>query len=111
VDPALKGLHWCCLRTEASSPNCARVAYCERWSDILDSKQVVVSSIPQQSCTNVLRSQVDPLKDVAIMILVISKASSPGPAPVRPMAFTQAINGLLSGRQTQGAWVHLLSKR
>jgi Transposase len=87
IDPAPKGLRWALLkdRSKLSHEQAAdldrlvaqfttkRTArawpYREQLLDILDRKQInVVSTMLKQWCTNVLRSKVDPMKAVAIMI-------------------------------------------
>ncbi|MEX3606080.1 MAG: transposase [Burkholderia sp.] len=61
--------------------------YREQLREILDRKQInVVSEMLEQWCANVMRSKVDPMKDVSRMIHSHFAASSPGPRRVRPTA-------------------------
>lgn len=87
ADPALKGLRWSLLKDQdrlsaaqrsdldaliarATTQRTARAwLYREHLRDILDRKQInVVSALLRQWCTNVMRSKVEPMKDVARMI-------------------------------------------
>ena len=87
TDPSLKGMRWPLLKgydklnlTEQADMDClisqlavkrtARAwSYREQLREILDRKQVnVVSTMLSQWCTNVMRSKVEPMKDVARMI-------------------------------------------
>lgn len=87
IDPELKGLRWALLkdrsklRTEQrhdldalvsqyTSKRTARAwLYREQLRDILQRKQIhVVSTMLSQWCTNVMRSKVEPMKEVARMI-------------------------------------------
>ena len=87
TDPALKGLRWTLLKDRSklsheqatdldrlvaqfTTKRTARAwLYREQLRDILDRRQInVVSAMLKQWCTNVLRSKVEPMKDVAIMI-------------------------------------------
>lgn len=86
-DPDLKGLRWSLLKdrdrlsaaqrsdldvliARATTQRTARAwLYREHLRDILDRKQTnVVSTLLRQWCTNVMRSKVEPMKDVARMI-------------------------------------------
>ena len=87
TDPSLKGLRWTLLKdrsrlsdesradldtliAQAATKRTARARlYREHLRDILDRKQInVVSAMLKQWCTNVLRSRVEPMKEVARMI-------------------------------------------
>ena len=87
TDPNLKGLRWTLLKdrdrlsdesradldtliAQAATKRTARAwLYREHLRDILDRKQInVVSAMLKQWCTNVLRSRVEPMKEVARMI-------------------------------------------
>jgi transposase len=87
TDPTLKGLRWTLLKdrdrlspesradldaliAQAASKRTARAwLYREHLREILDRKQInVVSAMLQQWCTNVLRSKVEPMREVARMI-------------------------------------------
>ena len=87
TDPDLKGLRWALLknRRNLNTSQCAdldalishittkRTArawlYREQLRDILERKQInVVSALLAQWCTNVMRSKVEPMKEVAKMI-------------------------------------------
>src|SRR5438067_7021726 len=87
TDPSLKGLRWTLLKdrdrlsdegradldaliAQAATKRTARAwLYREHLRDILDRKQInVVSAMLKQWCTNVLRSKVEPMKDVARMV-------------------------------------------
>ena len=113
TDPALKGLRWTLLRDKSKlSPDQAtdldklvakyttkRTArawlYREQLRDILDRKQInVVSTMLKQWCTNVLRSKVDPMKDVAIMIRGHFDGIIAWAQTRQTNGFIEAINGL-----------------
>lgn len=87
TDPALKGLRWVLLKdrrrlsrraqaeldsllTQLTTRRTARAwCYREQLRQILQRKQIhVVRQMLQQWCTNVMRSKVEPMKDVARMI-------------------------------------------
>jgi transposase len=87
TDPSLKGLRWTLLKdrgrlsdesradldtliAQAATKRTARAwLYREHLRAILDRKQInVVSAMLKQWCTNVLRSRVEPMKEVARMI-------------------------------------------
>ena len=87
TDPSLKGLRWTLLKdrdrlsdesradldtliAQVATKRTARAwLYREHLRDILDRKQInVVSAMLKQWCTNVLRSRVEPMKEVARMI-------------------------------------------
>jgi transposase len=87
TDPSLKGLRWTLLKdrgrlsdesradldalvAQIATKRTARAwLYREHLRDILDRKQInVVSAMLKQWCTNVLRSKVEPMKEVARMI-------------------------------------------
>jgi transposase len=87
TDPSLKGLRWTLLKdrgrlsdesradldalvAQTATKRTARAwLYREHLRDILERKQInVVSAMLKQWCTNVLRSKVEPMKEVARMI-------------------------------------------
>ena len=87
TDPSLKGLRWTLLKdrgrlsdesradldaliAQTATKRTARAwLYREHLRDILDRKQInVVCAMLKQWCTNVLRSKVEPMKEVARMI-------------------------------------------
>jgi transposase len=87
TDPSLKGMRWSLLKgydklnleeqadvdgliSQLTVKRTARAwAYREQLREILDRKQInVVSTMLSQWCTNVMRSKVEPMKDVARMI-------------------------------------------
>lgn len=87
TNPSLKGLRWTLLKdrgrlsdesradldalvAQTATKRTARAwLYREHLRDILDRKQInVVSAMLKQWCTNVLRSKVEPMKEVARMI-------------------------------------------
>src|SRR6195952_3458726 len=87
LDPQLKGMRWTLLK-DANKLNLAQLPdlealvsqhttkrtarawlYREQLRDILERKQInVVSAMLRQWCTNVMRSKVEPMKDVARLI-------------------------------------------
>jgi transposase len=113
TDPTLKGLRWALLkdRSKLSSDQVAdldkliaqfttkRTArawlYREQLRDILDRKQInVVSTMLAQWCTNVMRSKVDPMKDVAAMIRKHFDGIIAWTQTRKTNGFIEAINGL-----------------
>lgn len=113
TDPALKGLRWALLKDRSklsyeqatdldrlvaqfTTKRTARAwLYREQLRDILDRKQInVVSTMLKQWCTNVLRSKVDPMKDVAIMIRGHFDGIIAWAQTRQTNGFIEAINGL-----------------
>lgn len=113
TDPSLKGLRWSLLkdRERLSDASCAdldaliaqaatkRTArawlYREHLRDILDRKQInVVSAMLKQWCTNVLRSKIEPMKDVARMIRKHFDGIVAWAQTRRTNGFIEALNGL-----------------
>jgi transposase len=113
TDPDLKGLRWALLKdrdklhTEQRNDLDALVAqftskrtarawlYCEQLRDILNRKQInVVSAMLTQWCTNVMRSKVEPMKDVARMICNHFDGIVAGTQTRQTNGFIEAINGL-----------------
>lgn len=113
TDPDLKGLRWALLkdrsklRAEQRSDLDALVAqftskrtarawlYREQLRDILQRKQIhVVSTMLSQWCTNVLRSKVEPMKDVARMIRNHFDGIVAWAQTRQTNGFIEAINGL-----------------
>ena len=113
TDPTLKGLRWPLLKdrsklsTEQASDLDRLVAqfttkrtarawlYREQLRDILARKQInVVSTMLARWCTNVMRSKVDPMKDVAAMIRKHFSGIVAWTQTRRTNGFIEAINGL-----------------
>lgn len=113
TDPDLKGLRWALLkdrsklRTEQRNDLDALVAqftskrtarawlYREQLRDILQRKQIhVVSTMLSQWCANVLRSKVEPMKEVARMIRNHFDGIVAWAQTRQTNGFIEAINGL-----------------
>jgi transposase len=113
TDPALKGLRWALLKdisklsreqaadldklvARFTTKRTARAwLYREQLRDILDRKQVnVVSKMLAQWCTNVMRSKVEPMKEVAAMIRNHFDGIVAWTQTRRTNGFIEAINGL-----------------
>jgi transposase len=113
TDPSLKGLRWTLLKgrdrlseasradldgliAQAASKRTARAwLYREHLRDILDRKQInVVTAMLQQWCTNVLRSRVEPMKDVARMIRTHFDGIAAWSQTRQTNGFIEALNGL-----------------
>ena len=113
TDPELKGLRWALLkdrsklRTEQRNDLDALVAqytskrtarawlYREQLRDILDRKQIhVVSAMLSQWCTNVMRSKVETMKEVALMIRRHFDGIVAWTQTRQTNGFIEAINGL-----------------
>ncbi len=113
TDPALKGLRWALLkdRSKLSSDQARdldrlvvqfttkRTArawlYREQLRDILDRKQInIVSAMLAQWCTNVMRSKVEPMKQVATMIRAHFDGIVAWTRSRQTNGFIEAINGL-----------------
>ena len=105
TDPSLKGLRWALLKdreklhpsaqadldalvAQVTTKRTARAwLYKEQLRDILDRKQInVLRGMLTQWCTNVMRSKVEPMKEVARLIRNHMEASSLGHRHGRPMA-------------------------
>jgi hypothetical protein len=73
------------LVSQAATKRTARAwLYREGLRAILDRKQInVVATMLKRWCTNVLRSKIAPMKEVARMV---RRHFDPGPKPVRPIA-------------------------
>ncbi len=112
-DPALKGLRWSLLKDRSklsrdqiadldklvaqfTTKRTARAwLYREQLRDILDRKQInVVSAMLAQWCTNVMRSKVAPMKDVATMIRKHFDGIVAWTQTRQTNGFIEAINGL-----------------
>jgi transposase len=112
-DPSLKGLRWTLLRdrdhlsrdaradldallANAASKRTAHAwLYREHLRDILDRKQInVASAMLKQWCTNVLRSRVEPMKDVARMIRAHFDGIVAWAQTRQTNGFIEALNGL-----------------
>lgn len=113
TDPSLKGLRWKLLKDRDSLSDegradldalIAQVAtkrtprawlYRENLRDILERKQInVVSAMLKQWCTNVLRSKVEPMKDVARMIRRHFDGIVAWTQTRQTNGFIEALNGL-----------------
>ena len=113
TDPDLKGLRWTLLKdrnklhveqrrdldalvARFTSKRTARAwLYREQLRDILDRKQIhVVSAMLAQWCTNVMRSKVEPMKDVAKMIRNHFDGIVAWTQTRQTNGFIEAINGL-----------------
>src|SRR4029077_8114201 len=113
TDPSLKGLRWTLLRNRAhlSAESRADLAallaqavtkrsarawlYREHLREILGRKQVnVVSAMLSQWCTNVMRSKVEPMKDVARMIRSHFDGILAWTRTRQTNGFLEALNGL-----------------
>ena len=113
TDPSLKGLRWTLLKdrdrlsataradldalvTQATSKRTARAwLYREHLRAILDRKQInVVSVMLRQWCTNVMRSRVAPMKDVAKMIRKHFDGIVAWTQTRQTNGFIEALNGL-----------------
>ena len=113
TDPDLKGLRWPLLKdrerlaptqradldaliAQATSKRTARAwLYREHLREILDRKQInVVSALLKQWCTNVMRSKVEPMKDVARMIRAHFDGIVAWAQTRQTNGFLEALNGL-----------------
>jgi transposase len=113
TDPSLKGLRWALLRDRdhlsddsraeldalvaaAATKRTARAwLYREHLRDILDRKQIkIVSAMLNTWCTNVLRSKVEPMKDVARMIRKHFDGIVAWAQTRQTNGFIEALNGL-----------------
>jgi transposase len=113
TDPALKGLRWTLLKDKSklsrdqandldtliahfTTKRTARAwLYREQLRDILDRKQInVVSTMLAQWCSNVMRSKVEPMKEVAAMIRKHFAGIVAWAQTQRSNGFLEAINGL-----------------
>lgn len=111
--PDLKGLRWKLLRDYASLPAASRAevddllaclvtrrtarawAYREQLREILERKQInVVSSMLKQWCSNVMRSKVEPMKEVANMIRNHFDGIIAWAQTRQTNGFLEALNGL-----------------
>jgi transposase len=113
TDPDLKGLRWTLLKdrdrltdqgradldtliAQAATKRTARAwLYREHLRDILNRKQInVVSTMLKRWCTNVLRSKVEPMKDVARMIRKHFDGIVAWTQSRQTNGFIEALNGL-----------------
>lgn len=113
TDPELKGLRWTLLkdrdklRTEQRNDLDALIArftskrtarawlYREQLRDILERKQInVVSTMLRRWCTNVMRSKVEPMKDVVRMIRKHFAGIVAWTQTRQTNGFIEAVNGL-----------------
>jgi transposase len=113
ADPELKGMRWTLLK-DASKLNLAQLTelealvsqyatkrtarawlYREQLREILERKQIhVVSSMLRQWCTNVMRSKVEPMKEVARLIRRHFEGIVAWTQTRQTNGFIEAINGL-----------------
>jgi transposase len=113
TDPSLKGLRWALLKdrqrlsadqradldafvAQATTRRTARAwLYREQLRDVLDRKQInVVSTMLKRWCTNVARSKVEPMKQVAKMIRTHFDGVIAWAQTRQTNGFLEAINGL-----------------
>lgn len=113
TDPSLKGLRWALLKDRSklgdraqadldalvaqfTSKRTARAwLYREQLRDILDRKQInVVRGMLRQWCTNVMRSKVEPMKDVARLIRNHMEGIVAWAQTRQTNGFLEALNGL-----------------
>ena len=113
TDPSLKGLRWTLLKNrdrlsdegradldtliaQAATKRTARAwLYREHLREILDRKQInVVSAMLKQWCTNVLRSRVKPMREVAKMIREHFDGIVAWTQTRQTNGFIEALNGL-----------------
>ena len=113
TDPSLKGLRWTLLKhrahlsgesradldalvARATTKRTARAwLYREHLREILGRKQInVVSAMLKQWCTNVLRSKVEPMKDVARLIASHFDGIVAWTQTRQTNGFLEALNGL-----------------
>jgi transposase len=113
TDPSLKGLRWALLKDRSklkpgaqadldalvaqfTTKRTARAwLYREQLRDILDRKQInVVRGMLAQWCTNVMRSKVEPMKDVAKLIRNHMEGIVAWAQTRQTNGFLEALNGL-----------------
>ncbi|WP_444632886.1 ISL3 family transposase [Cupriavidus oxalaticus] len=113
TDPSLKGLRWTLLKDRDGLPAAQRAdldalianvttkrtarawLYREQLRDILGRKQInVVSAMLEQWCTNVMRSKVEPMKEVARMIRKHFDGIVAWTQTRQTNGFLEALNGL-----------------
>lgn len=113
TDPDLKGLRWALLKgrdrlpasqradldgliAQATTKRTARAwLYREQLREIIDRKQInVVSAMLAQWCTNVMRSKVEPMKEVARMIRSHFDGIVAWTQTRQTNGFLEALNGL-----------------
>ena len=125
TDKSLKGMRWTLLKDTAKlKPEAAadldtliakmavkRTArawvYKEQLREILDRKQInVVRAMLQHWCTCVMRSKVDPMKDVAKMIRSHLEGIVAWAQTRQTNGFLEAINGLFQAARAPCTWIH-----
>jgi transposase len=113
TDPSLKGLRWALLKDRSKLGDSAQAdldalvaqfttkrparawLYREQLRDILDRKQVkVVRGMLGQWCTNVMRSKVEPMKEVARLIRNHMEGIVAWAQTRQTNGFLEALNGL-----------------
>jgi transposase len=124
TDPSLKGLRWTLLKdrsklgVSAQADLDALVAqfttkrtarawlYREQLRDILDRKQVnVLRGMLSQWCTNVMRSKVEPMKEVARLIRNHMKGIVAWAREAPDQWLPRSLERPHPGRQTQSPWL------
>ena len=113
TDPSFKGLRWALLKDRARLTDVGRAdldallsqaatkrtvrarLYREHLRDILERKQInVFSTMLKQWCTNVLRSRVEPMKEVARMIRKHFDGIAAWTQTRQTNGYIEALNGL-----------------
>jgi transposase len=113
TDPALKGLRWALLKDRQKLTTCQQAdldallaqlttkrtarawLYREQLREILDRKQInVVRGLLAQWCSNVMRSKVEPMKDVARLIRNHLEGIVAWAQTRQTNGFLEALNGL-----------------
>src|SRR5262249_3860832 len=127
TDPALKGLRWALLKDKSklsseqahdlerlvvqfTTKRTARAwLYREQLRDILDRRQFnIVSAMLAQWCTNVMRSKVEPMKQVATMIRTHFDGIVAWTRSRQTNGFIEAINGLFQAAKRKAPRIHPL---
>lgn len=94
-DPQLKGLRWAPLKHLTTKRTARAWQYREDLREILNRKQInVVRAMLRQWCTNVMRSKVEPMKDVARMIRKHLEGIVAWARTRMTNGFLEALNGL-----------------
>lgn len=128
TDPALKGLRWTLLKNRHDLPRAARAdldallshlttkrtarawVYREQLREILDRKQInVLSAALRQWCTNVLRSKVEPMKQVARLIRRHFEGIVAWAQTRATNGFLEALNGLFQAAKRKARGYRRLS--
>ncbi|SIT49035.1 transposase [Paraburkholderia ribeironis] len=113
ADPELKGMRWTLLRQYATKRTARAWLYREQLREILERKQIhVVSEMLRQWCSNVMRSKVEPMKDVARLIRRHFDGIVAWAQTRQTNGFIEAINGLFQAakRKARG-YTHFTTMR